>query len=396
MTTSRTIPAARQPGLVFVFWLCVVLTSGYGVAKLFLQRAHRPDFARTRANQYEGFVALDDYATRAALIRGWLVGEGGLDPVFEKAKSGFHPASLLIPAAVAVVSLVLPSIPLSFALLSLAALITTAWLAGRVARRLDTDDPPDGTGATGAPGASGRAATGWIAATLVVGHCLAMRTAAQLHMDPFCNLWAVCVVACCLMDRARRSLPVRLVLFAFLATGPLVKISLLPLLAVPALVRLWDDGWRRPQGAVRDGLLFGLAPLGLWIGVLWGMDGLHLLFDDMHDQATQFGFDLAYAKNFAVEMALLFQIFPLLLVLRGPEPGKELPVWLALGIILLATWGFRLPAIPRLYLPVMSMLAILAAPRWRARLGPRWGGRLLALYLVGNYAVAVLGLVSLL
>ncbi len=377
-----SVPPTPVRGLALVFALTFLFTAAYGVGKLYWQRSNRPDFARTQANQYEGFVAIDDYATRAELIAAWMRGEGELEAVFAKARSGFHPASLLVPCAVALLSFVVPSIPLAFAALASAALLGAALVARRLALRLDP---------------SGGAATGWIAASLVVGHCLSMRTSAQLQMDPFCHFQALVALVFAVRWSEQRRATDGVALFLVLASGLFVKISLLPLLALPSLVGLVRGRFRAWKQPLVDGLRFGVLPAATWLAGLFAIGAIEAGFADMHDQATQFRIDLGYLRLFGTEMLLLFQAFPLVALVWLRGRGRELDVatarvvWLALGLVLLATWGFRFPHIARIYLPLVGMLAVLAAPclrRLRHPLG--W----LTAFVVANASLSLYGLLG--
>ena len=369
---------ARRFSVVLV--LCAALTLGAGFARLYLQRGeHLPDYARTPANRYAGFAALDDYATRAALFRDWLRGDGELEDVLARARSGLHPASLLVPLLVGLASLLAGSVPLAFALFSATAAVAAALLVVRLATTL----------ARGREDPALAAAVGAVAGVLALAHVDAVRTAVQLHMDPFCNLWAVAAVALLIRVRAGGGAGTRALFMLVLATGPLVKISLFPLLALPAASAfLWPaEREGRASGAARALLAWALPPLAVWVFVLAWCGALHLAFHDMRDQATQFAIDRRYLVNFTLEMALLFQLFPLVFLLRPARPWSdgERVVWLALALVLVGTWIFRLPAIPRLYLPVTSFLAVLAAPRIVGR-GSWWQAGVLA-WVVANYAL---------
>jgi hypothetical protein len=268
------------------------------------------------------------------------------------------------------------SIPLAFAALSAAAALASALVAGRLARDLQPELGPP---------------VRWLAATLAIAHVSCIRSAAQLQMDPFCNLWTIACVALALRLRAGGGPAARVALGVLLVSAPLVKISLFPLLALPALAALLGPGEQRVRASITAGLVYGCLPLAVWLLVLLGIGALHAGFEDLRDQATQFTVDARYLLGFGLEMALLFQAFPLLLALRPPR-RHELLVVLALALILLATWGFRFPAIPRLYLPLTSLFAVLAAPRLLALLPRRWP-QVLALFLALNYGLGVAFLV---
>jgi hypothetical protein len=211
-------------------------------------------------------------------------------------------------------------------------------------------------------------------------------------MDPFCSLWVAGFVLLLLRWREESGRGLELGMLALLCGAMWVKISLLPLLALPVLVLIFDGRWRAPLCLLRPALLFGALPFVWWLATLWAIDGLHKILDDFRDQAAQFNFTGNYLDRFAIEMLLLFQLFPLVLLLRALEPRRERALWVALGLILVATWGFRLPPIARLYLPIPALMAAIAVPRLFARLGERALSLVLAAYLLGNYGVAVLGL----
>ncbi|MFQ5507153.1 MAG: hypothetical protein ACE5F1_20475, partial [Planctomycetota bacterium] len=226
-----------------------------------------------------------------------------------------------------------------------------------------------------------------------------IRTTAQLYLDPFCALCATLLVLelpgwIRQPDRPRGA---RIV--ALQVLGLFLKISYLPMLAVPALAtivagRFSGPAPRKDRRALRAICLFGLLPLLPWISFLsLGPGSGSFLREPTHLLASWNlrGHQLA---NFAFEMLLLFQVLPLfLLVRRGVGPRIQKTVVVALACMLLATWAFKLPPIPRLYLPVLGFLVALAAPAIQHTLE---GARLRAFvgaYLVLNYAAAIYGIV---
>ncbi len=98
--------------------------------------------------------------------------------------------------------------------------------------------------------------------------------------------------------------------------------------------------------------------------------------------------------HFVVEMLLLFQLFPLVLALPRSVLAQPLTRLTALVMLALlaATWFFRLPAVPRLYLPVLVLITPLAAIGLRRLLEPRLRTRVLCAYLGMNYGICVVAL----
>ena len=83
--------------------LAAVLAVGLGLTKTFAQRANLPDYARVPYNNYDGFVAIDQFAKRAELFGAWFAGEdrGELSAFLT---ADLHPTSIAVPAAVGLLS----------------------------------------------------------------------------------------------------------------------------------------------------------------------------------------------------------------------------------------------------------------------------------------------------
>ncbi len=382
-SAASTTPSlvAPQRGLRFLLLCCLCLALALGAAKLLIQREHPPEFTRFPANVLHGWVAIDGYGQRAELLRDWIAAEPGSGEALRAAlRNPLHPTSWLVPALVALVSFATRSVPLAFALLSWAALAAHAWLAVAVARRL-------------APGAS--ASVPWIAGCLVAAHCLCLRTAAQLMLDPFA---AACAAACLVLAldwTAHGGTARALGLHAVQAAGLFVKDSYVPWLAAPALIALCAAGLRARRTWSALGLM-GVLPL-LWpaLFLAWHA-GLAAALHDLRYTHSDLGMDRRQLAHFGVEMALLLQVFPLAIWAgRRGSSRAELGVGLALLVVLATTWAQRLPPIPRVYLPCVAPLVVLAVVASERVLRDRARRRWLAALLLGNVGVAAAGLWSL-
>ena len=359
---------------------CVLVSLGLGVAKVFAQRAHRPHYLHD-AHVYEGWPSIDGHSLKAAHIRTWMRGgDPGAAELREFLSDEGHPSSLVVQSAVAALSLFVGSIPVTFLLLSSLAFCLQILLVVRLARLCAPDAPP------------------WVptvAGVLAAGHVLSVRTAAQLHLDPFCALVATAVLVATL-EQAREPRRGRAVGIAvLLALGLFTKISLLPLLAVPPLVLAARAPGRRLATLVRGGLAFSLPPLLVWGAALWLLTGGGPTTTEPGHLLETWELDARHLRNFGVEMVLLLQAFPLLLLLGRREQGPdERAVGLVLIVILAATWAFRLPPIPRLYLPAVGLLAVLGALRLGRLLPGRLVSTVLVLYLLANWGLGIAGLMS--
>jgi hypothetical protein len=69
-------------------------------------------------------------------------------------------------------------------------------------------------------------------------------------------------------------------------------------------------------------------------------------------------------------------------------------VLLLAGLYIVSVWAFRLPAVPRLYLPALSLMVIGLASQLGTQMRTRHGRWLLAAYLAANYAVGTYGVLT--
>lgn len=366
-------------------WLLValivvsLLTGSYGIAKLFVQKANLPAYAVRHGQSFDGFPSIDHYAYRADLIRKALTRDDfGWEEVRAEYRSGLHSASILMPLFVALLAVVIGSIPASFAALSILAHLVSAWLIARIVDRLlDVRGSPYGP----------------MAAMVFLAHVLTIRTSAQFYMDPFCNVWALIVVLFVVRLWERLDRATYAILVAALCTSVLIKVSLLPLLVVPVIAPVVYSKSIDYRRLVLNLCLCVALPLFVLVG--WGivLGDWHSVWRDMGHLSNQYSYNWSHLKHFTIEMALLFQLFPLLLILFPPKGRGARVMIVSLGLILLTTWGFSLPPIPRLYLPVLSLTVVLVvlglARRFQICQLRSW----LAIYASMNYAIATVGLI---
>jgi hypothetical protein len=369
-------PAVPRPrvarALALAFLAAALLL---GATKLELQRRSPPAWAAPPIHRFKGWVAIDGLAARAAWLRAELApGAAAQTP---RPDVALHATAWLVPLAVALASFVTGSIPLAFALLSGLASALQVLLVGRLARRLD-------------PGR--RAEVGWLAALAAAGHCLTMRTAAQLTLDPFCAAWTTAHLLVSLRWAERRRATDLAALVLLATSGLFLKSSFLPALAFPLLCALLH-GERAPLRLLGLGALTALVPLALALlfqAFLLPHTGAA---DDLAHFARAWRLDPRQLRQFALEMALLFQLYPALLLRSRLVPGER-PAATALGLFLASVWAFGLPAVPRLYLPALGFLVALCVPRLVAALGLRHARHVLAGAGLVNLALAVAGLVG--
>lgn len=372
--------ALARRGRELLLGACILLTLGLGIAKVFVQRAHRPSYLHA-AHVYHGWPSIDGHSLKAERIRTWMTGgDPGAASLREFLSDEGHPSSLVVQTAVAALSLFVGSIPVTFMLLSalafclqIALVVRLAWLcAGEVRPWVPA-----------------------LAGILAAGHVLSVRTAAQLHLDPFCALIATAVLVATL-EQAREPRRGRAAWLGVLLTlGLFTKISLLPLLAVPPLVLAARAPGRRLATLVRAGLAFSLPPLVIWGAALWLVTGGGPTTTEPGHLLKTWELDARQLRNFGIEMVLLLQAFPVLLLLRRREwSADERAVGMVLILLLAATWAFRLPAIPRLYLPTVGLMAVLGAAQLAQLLPPRLVSTVVALYLLANYGLGIVGLLG--
>ena len=186
-------------------------------------------------------------------------------------------------------------------------------------------------------------------------------------------------------------------LAVLISTSLLVKVSCLPLLATVPLFVLLGSPSPRLRRLLVSVLCFTLAPLLAILAAarLAGIEGAFLV--DIRHLAGEYSFSRSHLIHFALEMALLGQFAWLLLLRRKQVAARVDPALYRslLGVLLLflaGTVGFKAPPIPRLYLPLVPMLGILAAPHLVSLVRPSRLPPLLAVYAGGNLALGVAGL----
>src|SRR5262249_26810271 len=147
---------------------------------------------------------------------------------------------------------------------------------------------------------------------LVGAHCLSARTAGQLHLDSAC---AAVVAAALLASDAWAQRPSTrrwLGLAALLTLGLFTKFSCLPILALPA-VAAWGrrEPGTRPWPRLVAALALAVVPL-LAIGAfLARVHALHVGGIDLAHLRESWELRSDQLLAFALEMALLVQLFPL-------------------------------------------------------------------------------------
>ncbi len=344
-----------------------------GSVKVALQKRSPPAWAAAPIHGFEGYVSIDGFSQRAAFLRDSVTGgEAREEP---EADLSLHPTSWLVPLAVAATSFLTGSIPIAFAILSGLASLAQVLLVGLLARRFDAER---------------RAEVGWLAALATGGHCLTMRTAAQLTLDPFCAVWITASLLLSLRWSERRRGSDLLWLSLLGTSGLFLKSSFLPALALPSLVA-WLAGERGAKRLLGSFFLTALLPLAIALAFQRALLPETSATGDLEHLAAAWKLDSTQIAHFALEMALLFQLYPLaLLGTWRDRPARSGLV--ALGLLLASTWAFGLPAVPRLYLPALGVLVALAVPRIHVALGPRATLRLLAVSGLFNLGIAAAGL----
>ncbi len=365
------------------FALLGLLTSlAFGLAKLELQRAHPPSWATKASNSFDGYVSIDRFSERAALMRDCLRGEEASGAELRDfLRDELHPTTLTVPALVAGVSLVTTSIPLAFALVSSLAGALLALVTGRLAQRLAPQNA---------------SLAGWTAAALLLFHGLTLRTTSQLILDGACAALIVASVLAALRWSRERRPGTAVALWLLLTLGLFTKVSVLPVLLAPALATWFDSNdARRGRLALVDVALFTIPPLALVLLYLGWLTGVSAGARDMQHLAATWSLSPGQLRHFGVEMALLFQALPLLAFVRRPalDRGAASTTAATLFVLLGATWLFGLPPIPRLYLPVLALGAALVGARLAGRADARPAWLLLISYALVNVAIAGYGLV---
>lgn len=362
------LPRALRPLLA----LALAASLGLGVAKVLRERTHPPAFASAPANRFEGYVAIDGYGQRSDLFRRWIHGEEGAGAALtEDLQSPMHPTTVVVPALVGLVAPDAAAVPRAFLALSVLATLLQVAAVARLARLLAPESP---------------AAT-WTAAVLVAGHCLTARTAGHLYVDPFCALFGTWAWLASLRWAREPGAGRALAVAVPLALGTFTKVSFLPWLAAPAIA-LVALGERRRLAA---GVLLGAVPVALAAVYLAAVPGLAAGTADSRHLLGATSLSPRRLLDFAVEMALLVQLAPLVLWRGGPARGAAARGTAAmLALVLVATWAFRLPSVPRLYLPALGLGAALTATALLRAAPPRRVPRILGVYVAANAAAAAL------
>lgn len=374
----------RPRSLAILFVVATLFTLGAALAKLELQRTHKAAWMNAN-HEYQGFFSIDGYAHKAERIQRTLNGSTpGLGELAGDLGRDLHPTALAPLVLVALLAQLMGSIPWAFALLSAAAWLGLLAVARALARHAASEQDTDPTRLSEA---------GLVAAILVAGHMLSARTAGQLYMDGFCALVAALALWQLGPWLARQTTGRSAALVSTLTLGLFTKVSCLPLLALVPLACLLAPAPAFPRRRLLSGLAVAALPLVPWTLAMLAMPGSDALSESRHLWHS-WGLDREHLVNFGRQMLLLLQFFPVLLLLRPRRPAS----WSArlagalVVLLLLSTWAFRLPPIPRLYLPVLVPLAVWATPRLQERLAP---GRLAAalwLWTAGNAALTLYGL----
>jgi hypothetical protein len=393
----RFVPTGAPPAIEYVqrvpsrvryvlLPLVVALTLALGFAKLVRQREHPPDWARNESNSYAGYVAIDGYAQRAETLRDALRSGEGPAALIDVFRVEHHANVIVTPLCVAVLALltgdVIPAFVLVAALALLVTALATVGIAREVARAFSARD-------------RGSEEVVWITAVLCVSHVLVARTAVQLQLDGVHTaLVALATLVSLRTARTQRFVGGALLLGLIHTAGLLNKYAYLPALAIPALVE-FACGSRNPGRALVLALS-AAAPamfvLGLWVRTVAGSSGP---VGDFEHLAGTWNFGGRQLGEFALEMVLLLQAWPVLLWLaRGERSARETALVACLVLWLVSVWVFRLPAVPRLYLPAVVPLVALAgafvARRWDLARVRRAFYALVAL----NYAAAIAGVLA--
>jgi hypothetical protein len=172
--------------------------------------------------------------------------------------------------------------------------------------------------------------------------------------------------------------------------GLFTKVSYLPLLAVPALVVVVRE--KNYRLAVRAGVLFALLPLlpvALYLSVVPGASSASRDFEHF---INAWRLSLSELQHFSIEMVLLFQFWPVLMYLAWQRrDGMTRAILLSAGVVVLSTWAFKLPAVPRLYLPSLAMAVAGSGPAIVATIQRPITIPLVALVALANYSLMIVG-----
>lgn len=331
-----------------VFVAAILLAAALlGVLKVWLQRSSPPAWVPPE-QRFDGFVAIDGFAHRAAMLRDWLLDLSAIrsaQPTF--VGLDLHPTTWTVPFLVAVVAVVVPSIGWSFVLVNLALSALGVWLAGRLA-----------VAVAGEPLRSRRGDACALAATvLVASHVLTVRTCALLIVDWGVVVAALGTVLALLRWQSTRAPVAAVAAAACLTFGVFTKSNALPLLAAPAIAAAYCATARMrafaTAAAITAAPIGGLALAAVGGGQRLGVDVAHLL--------ASIEIDVAHALRFAGEMALLWQWLPAALGRSAwANPARRTVATIA-ALQFVATAAIQLPVIPRLWLPVLFLVVPLAA-----------------------------------
>lgn len=382
--TGSPAPFYATPSLYrWLFCACALLTLSFGIAKVQMLRAYPPEYAQNGFNSYEGFVSGDGFSHRSELIRDWLVGnDKGGEKLQTYLANGGHPHSILVPTLVGATSIVTQSIPWTFVGWSSLALIVQALLVVSIAKSLQ-DAPGEKSGSS--------SPAHWILGSLFLGHCLTMRTAGQLHIDPFCGAAMLGTTALSIRFAARSRASTGAALVLVQVLGVFTKASYLPALAFPAIVLRFGGGGKSWSRSIAAMLTFGALPLAVMLLFVELVPGRDAAGKDFGEFLHAWHLSPKDLGHFAIEMLLLLQFWPVLLLARRRHLGRGGPILICALLVLLATWVFKLPAVPRLYLPVLGLGLAGAGGALSGLLENRRALFVLAAILLANYGVAVYG-----
>src|SRR5262245_8652653 len=354
--------------------ICVVLTLALGIAKVYRQKEHHPPSYDKPVHVFEGYMAIDGHAAVAAGFRDWIRGDDpGARALRERLEGSLHPSAIAVPLVVGALGAVIGSIPIAFLLLSAAATCLQVWLAAALCARFGSTSTAERR----------------LAALLTCGHVFTIATCAQLYLDPFV---AVLVsIACLLTARWMDGGGARsaLLLAAVQGVGLFTKISYVPMLAIPCLALATSKRARSTARIAIAGVFFAGLPLAAWwLYLRWLGDSSSMSRESEHLWSS-WKLQPAQFLAFLGEMFLLFQAFPLFVFRANRNSSNAMLIvrW-ALFLLLFATWTFRLPAVHRLYLPEVSLLAALAATPAFQRCSPRVLLPAVVVYLAANYGLA--------
>lgn len=354
--------------------LCIVLALAFGLAKLLRQRASPPDWA-IGDNVYQGFVAIDGFAQRAEYVHRWLLepDAGNLERITESLRYGLHPTSLVVPSLTAVIACTGLSIPWSYVAATWLLFFACLWMAVRLARQLGGDRAE-------------RAPLAVAVIVLLASHCLSLRTVGLLYQD-----WAVALAylgaaSASLVWARQPSAATTGKVVAWLVFGFFGKISFTPALLLPFLC-----AWAERRGARAFAVAAAIALLPVLAVVLFVLQlgSLSVLSRDTEHLLSTNEMSWSRVGAFVLETGLLLQFLPLLLYGERRALSREaMAMLLAAGCAFAASALWKLPLIPRLWLPVLVLAVPVAAVAMARPERRRW----LVPFALGNWAIGALGL----